>query len=94
MSLGPLLAGLAAGAAVALAWLALLWGSVRLAARLGALWPIGAGLAARLGLLGLAGWGMLAAGAEGPALLAALAGFALARLVVVARVRAAGGEAR
>lgn len=81
--------GLAAlgGAALGLVWLGLIWWSVALGARRGAAWPVLAGLALRLGLLGATGLAFVAWGLGAWDALAGLLGFIAVRTLVLAVAR-------
>ena len=85
---------LVTGALLGAAYLGLLWMSVRAAARGGGLSPIAIGAAARLVLVVTVAYIIVAMGAGGFDMLAALAGFMSARFigVAVARIDLPGRE--
>ena len=68
-------------------YLGLIWASVRAAARGGGLSPIAIGAVARLILVAIVGYVVVAVGAGGFDMLAGLAGFMVARFVGVAIAR-------
>jgi len=78
------------GAVAGAIYLAILWVSVKSAVHKGGLWPIAAGVVLRLVLIVAVGYVVVAAKADGLAMLSLLAGFMIARFggVSLARNRA------
>jgi N-ATPase, AtpR subunit len=78
---------LVGGAILGAAYLAVLWASVRAAARGGGLSPIAIGAVARLVMVLAAAYGVVTVGAGGYDMLAVVAGFMAARFIGVGLAR-------
>lgn len=95
LGLATIAAAALGGALLGLVWLGLIWGSVGLAARRRAAWPVLAGLVLRLGLLGAVGLAFVAWGLGAGDALAGLLGFVAVRTLVLAAARSGRrGEVR